>query len=76
MKAYICDQCGKRDESQSTYELPPKGWYTLSEPDTFKHRHLCGPECLCTMAATKITEAIALEPPPSAPVEVEASARG
>jgi hypothetical protein len=73
MKAYICDQCGKRDEPQAGgYDLPPKGWFTLTEPETFKYRHLCGPACLCAIAEKALDAATApLIPPPPAPEAID-----
>lgn len=69
MKAYICDNCGKREEPQQGYDLPPKGWFSLGEPD-YKQRHLCSPDCLCAIAETKRTSE-PLTPPPPAPETIE-----
>jgi hypothetical protein len=42
MKAYICDGCGKREEPQPSYDIPPKGWYTVMvHGPKFEQRHYC-----------------------------------
>lgn len=56
MKAYICDQCQKREEPQKNYDLPPENWFGLRHWGTGREIHLCSIDCLDKHVNTLIGE--------------------
>lgn len=66
MRAYICDQCQKHEESAiGSNDMQPKGWFTISQYDALPYnRHVCGTACLVGYAQDRF---LAEHPPEPVP---------
>lgn len=65
MRAYICDQCQKHEESGPQNDLQPRGWYTIGQYDAPPYnQHVCGTGCLVAWAQDRF---LAEHPPEPVP---------
>lgn len=60
MELYVCDACKKNEPRKPSYNLPPDGWYTVSQYGSGKPtQHLCSSVCLARFAQDEKGQVIA-----------------
>jgi hypothetical protein len=70
---FRCDRCQREDRRSDGYDLPPQGWFTVTEgighPSRLEDQHFCSRACLVEGVQTLVSPAT---PPPDQPDEVPA----